>query len=309
MSKCNASRRVVALAALAVGTGLSAKNISAAQIIEEVIVTATKRETVLQKTSESLQVLTSDAMSTRGIVDFESYFLSVPSLSQSDSRGPGNRSYAIRGVQSAGEPLVGVYLDDIPLLGSPGESLDPGGSQPDLKLWDIERVEILKGPQGTLYGNGSGGGSIRVITKKPDASALDVATRIAVADVEHGGLNKSLSGMINLPIIVDKLAMRLSGYGYDNDGYIDEIYLGKNDANTEETEGGRLGIRWTPDEYTTLTFNGIYQTTETGSEFELFEAFSNDNPAAAQLVDTGFDPGGHPKSPTDGHLKIPHLRT
>lgn len=282
--------KVITLTALAIGMSAIMENVNAAQVIEEVVVTATKRETLLQKTSESLQVLTDEVMTNRGVVDFESYFLSVPSLSQADSRGPGNRRYAIRGVQSAGEPLVGVYLDDIPLLGSPGESLDPGGSQPDLKLWDIERVEILKGPQGTLYGNGSGGGSIRVITKKADASEFDAAARVSIADVEHGGLNRSVSGMVNLPIISDELAVRLSAYSYDNDGYIDEIYLGKDDANTEETQGGRVGVRWTPNDNAIVNFTGVYQTTETGSEFELYEPFSSsDSPSAAQLVDTGFD--------------------
>lgn len=290
MSIGRSSGKVVTLTALAVGMSAAMESVNAAQVIEEVVVTATKRETLLQKTSESLQVLTDDVMTNRGIVDFESYFLSVPSLSQSDSRGPGNRRYAIRGVQSAGEPLVGVYLDDIPLLGSPGESLDPGGSQPDLKLWDIERVEILKGPQGTLYGNGSGGGSIRVITKKPDASEFDAGVRLSVADIDHGGLNKSLSGMLNLPVITDELAIRLSAYTYDNEGYIDEVYLDKDDANTEETEGGRLAVRWTPNDNATITLSGIYQTTETGAEFEIFKPFSGgDNPSAAQLTDTGFD--------------------
>lgn len=284
------SGKVIKLTALAIGLSSTIGSVSASQVIEEVVITATKRETLLQKTSESLQVLTDDVMANRGVVDFESYFLSVPSLSQSDSRGPGNRRYAIRGVQSAGEPLVGVYLDDIPLLGSPGESLDPGGSQPDLKLWDIERVEILKGPQGTLYGNGSGGGSIRVITKKPDASEFDAAARVSYADVSHGGINQSYSGMLNVPLITDQLAVRLSAYTYDNDGYIDEIYLGKDDANTEETEGGRLSVRWTPNDDMAITLSGIYQTTETGSEFEIYEQFSGgDNPSAAQLVDTGFD--------------------
>ncbi|QIB67063.1 TonB-dependent receptor plug domain-containing protein [Kineobactrum salinum] len=260
-----------------------------AQQLEEVVVTATKRETLLQKTSESLQVLGEIAMSDRGMDDFDSYFLSVPSLSQSDSRGPGNKRYAIRGVQSAGEPLVALYLDDVALLGSPGESLDPGGSQPDLKLWDIQRLEVLKGPQGTLYGSGSGGGSIRIITNKPDMSGFDIAASASMADVSHGGLNKSLSGMLNVPLVEQELAARLTAYSHRDDGYIDEVYLGEKDANYADTDGGRLALLWTPGDRTTIDMMGLYQKTVTGSEFELFDFLGDDSPAAAQLVDSGFD--------------------
>ncbi len=262
---------------------------SAQSVLEEVVVTATKRETLLQNTSESVQALTASELNNMGAADFMDYFHLVPNLSQSDNLGPGNARYAVRGISSAGEPLVAVYYDESPTLGSPGDSLDAGGSQPDIKLWDIERIEVLKGPQGTLYGSGSMGGTIRVIANKPDASSIGFAIQGGVESTESGGSGFTGNVMVNLPVIKDQLAMRLTAYHYNIDGYLDEAVLGDNNTNDEETSGGRFAVRWTPNEKFTVTATTYYQDTETGSNFEIFEGFGGkEDPTAAQLSRTPY---------------------
>ena len=261
-----------------------------AGVLEEIVVTATKRATVLQDTSESVQAISAESLTRLGATDFIDYFRLVPNLSQADNVGPGNKRYAIRGLSSAGEPLVSVYFDETPGLGSPNDSVDAGGSQPDLKLWDIERIEILKGPQGTLYGNGSMGGTVRVISNKPDATEIDFAMEAGIGTIESGGEEYNVKGMANIPLIQDKLAIRLTGYYDKNDGFIDEQFLDKKDVNDEETIGGRFSIRWTPTDKITLTSTFYTQKTETGANFEVYEGFSSEeDPTAGQLTNTPYD--------------------
>ena len=280
----NTTKLMLSLCLMAIINGLNA------QILEEVVVTATKRATVLQDTSESVQAISADSLAQLGAADFLDYFRLVPNLAQSENVGPGNKRYAVRGIASAGEPLVSVYFDETPGLGSPNDAVDPGGSQPDIKLWDIERIEILKGPQGTLYGNGSMGGTVRIISKKPDAGKVEMALQGGIGNIKSGGGEYILRGMVNFPLIEDQLAIRLTAYGDINDGFIDEDFLNDKDVNDEETIGGRFALRWTPTDRFTLTTTAYIQETETGANSEVFEGFgSNEDPTAAQLSRTPYD--------------------
>ena len=126
---------------------------SQAAEIEEIVVTATKRATSLQDTPMSISALSGETLEKLGVNDFADFVGSVPGLSQRDN-GPGQSRPVIRGIQGAGEAQVGVYLDEIPVSGAPGATNDAGRFSPELKAFDMERIEVLKGPQGTLYGSG-----------------------------------------------------------------------------------------------------------------------------------------------------------
>src|SRR5271155_327577 len=170
--------RKIWLALVIVSAGLLAtprpSHAQQAEELSEVIVTATKRESVAQNTPMSITVIGPDVLSTNHVDDFADFAFLVPGLTSTDS-GPGNKRYALRGLQSPGEPEVALYYDEIPISGLPGGSLDTGASQPDLKLWDVDRIEILRGPEATLYGNGSEGGAIRIISKRPELTEVEGA--------------------------------------------------------------------------------------------------------------------------------------
>ena len=134
---------------------------------------------------------------------------------------------------------------------------DGGGKNAPIKLVDLARVEVLNGPQGTLYGANSMAGNIRYISQKADTGGFDAFASGDFSNTDEGGSNYSVTGMVNIPMIDDVLAARLVGWYTDNDGWIDqprrEIAPGQygggdKDINTEETEGLRLGIRWTPND-------------------------------------------------------------
>ena len=161
------------LAAIAwAGTAAMAQDVD--KDLEEVMVTATRRPTLPMRTPVSMTVLGSNTLAAVNVDSFGDFATLVPGLTATDL-GPGQKRYALRGLQSAGEPEVSLYYDEIPISGLPGPSLDTGDSQPDLKLWDVDRVEVLRGPQGTLYGNGSIGGAIRIISRRPVLDRTEAA--------------------------------------------------------------------------------------------------------------------------------------
>jgi iron complex outermembrane recepter protein len=293
----NTKFRIIALAYFTLLLGLGTAQAQGSDSLEEIVVTATKRATVLQDTAYSVQALGSKDLQELGADDFIDFFSQITSLSQT-GEGPGNRRYAIRGVQSIGEPQVGLYYDEIPIAGLPGDNLDSGFAQLDLKLWDVERVEVLKGPQGTLYGQGSMGGTLRVISKRPQTDKFEAAVETTLSDTRYGDFNYGVNGMVNVPIIKDTLAIRGSVYHRDEDGYIDDIsssLLGvtqnaRENANDEETTGGRVSLLYTPNEDFSLTGIYYFQRMDTGGLFETMPSFATgSSPVSNVFVEDKFN--------------------
>ncbi len=162
------------------GAVLAAAESDEGASLDEVLVTATRRETKLLDTPISMTVIGTDTLRAIDADGFSDFARLVPGLTVIDS-GPSDKRYSLRGLQSAGEPEVGLYYDDIPITGLPGGALDTGDRQPDIKLWDIDRIEVLRGPQGTLYGDGSMGGTLRIISKRPVLDSFQAATQVAGA--------------------------------------------------------------------------------------------------------------------------------
>jgi iron complex outermembrane receptor protein len=245
--------------------------------IAEIVVTATKRETIAQDTPISMTVVGPDVLQNVRADNFSDLESLVPGLTATDV-GPGNKRYALRGLQSPGEPEVALYYDEIPISGLPGGSLDTGASQPDLKLWDVNRIEVLRGPEGTLYGNGSEGGAIRIISNRPDLTkfAGDIQGWGSATDGGSGSHGENL--MMNMPIVSDKLAIRVALYSRDEGGYIDGVsrpdvalpQITRANLNNERTWGGRGSISFQPTDNWNITGIAYYQHLATGSSFETY---------------------------------------
>ena len=263
------SAQILIATALAAPAAWAQQDDSSDRALEEIVVTALKRSTTVQDTPLSITAVSGELLERRGADDFIDYASSIPGLALVD-QGPGERRLVIRGINGVGESQVGLYYDESFVTGAPGAEADSGARQPDFKLVDIDRVEVLRGPQGTLYGAGSVGGTLRVITNKPDASGFEGFIEADLSNTKSGSGNLGFSGMANLPIVDDTLAARFVGYYRDESGYIDNIALGNSNINDEETWGGRAALRWQPNDDVTIDLAAMVQRTDTGGRPEYF---------------------------------------
>jgi len=183
----------------------------------------------------------------------------VPGLSVQSS-GPGAQRLSLRGVNSAGEATVGLYFDETPISGSVGTTSDAGSRNADIDLFDVDRIEVLRGPQGTLYGASSMGGAIRIIYQKPQHEYAG-AVRLGVSTTDGGALSHSAEGMVNLPLREGTLAARVTGYKRDTGGYVDNTFLGINNVNSLRAEGAKFQLRYTPLDTLTIDLGHTLGTT------------------------------------------------
>jgi iron complex outermembrane recepter protein len=217
--------------------------------LEEVLVTASKRTTGLQDVSMAVTAISGDEITRRGAVDFTDLATSVPSLSLRSS-GPGRTKLNIRGVSAATgfAPTVSFYLDEMPIQTiSSGSSTSFQQTIIDPKLYDLERIEVLRGPQGTLYGSSSMGGTVRLLTAQPAIGEDLGSVNLDASDTRQGGLNYRLNGMYNLSV-GDDTAVRVVASHTDNDGYINRVSRVTGEVfdegvNNEETSSVRLAVR------------------------------------------------------------------
>lgn len=262
----NGSRSIVlALTAFACfadsRSALPAEPSSQAGVLTEIVVTASKRgEQSLLETPMAIQAITADDLQKQGVAQFDSYARSISGLAFED-QGPGDKKIVLRGLASTGAATTGLYLDDIVLTAN--NSQDGGGRQPDIRLVDMERIEILKGPQGTLYGASSMSGTVRQITNKPDPTAFSVAANAGLAGTEGGGADYTVDGMVNVPLVDGRLAFRAVAYQAEREGFIDDINLGIDGASTDEVTGGRAALRWAITDDATLDLMYLRQDTDT----------------------------------------------
>jgi iron complex outermembrane recepter protein len=244
----------------------------------DIVVTALRRNTRIQDTPIAISATSGEALQASGTTSFTELTRTAPSLRIVDG-GPGSRRVLIRGITSAGEPTVGVYYDETPVSGSVGTTSDSGGSTPDFRLFDVERAEVLRGPQGTLFGSGSMGGTMRIIFEKPKTDRVEAAFSGNATAIEGNSPGFSLDGMINLPVVEDKIALRFVGNYSKFAGYVDNIILADDptaanvidtgadprflrnvkDINDGESYGGRALLRITPTEELTLDFSASYE--------------------------------------------------
>lgn len=223
--------------------------------IEEVVVTASKQgESTVLTTPIAIQAFSADRLAEKGAVDFDDYFRLVPGLSAWD-QGPGSKRIILRGINAVGAGAVGLYMDEAVITGE--NSMNFGGYQPDPKLFDMERLEVLKGPQGTTFGSSAMSGVIRYITNKPDLENFSGTTRIALTQQTDAGTGSNMDAAVNLPLIKDRFAIRMSGFYQRSPGWIDDRY--QEGINNDLTRAGRIEGRFKFDERAVLDLTAMVQ--------------------------------------------------
>jgi iron complex outermembrane recepter protein len=243
--------------------------------LQEVVVTARKVAENLQNVPISVEVFTQKDLQNLSISGFEDYAEKVPSMSFI-STGPGTQLFVMRGVSDGSNPnyantsSTGFFFDDM--------SMSDSGAQPDLHLYDIERIEVLNGPQGTTFGASAMSGAVRIITNKPDVSAFSAGADLAGGKIHGGQTDQTYEAFVNVPLVSGILGFRASAYSDSHGGFInnelttrtwvngavsDNAPWARNDYNREHVEGGRAALKAVMSDGWDALFTYTYQRQRT----------------------------------------------
>ncbi len=230
--------------------------------VGDVIVTAQKREERASETPLSLSVLTGEALQATGASQLADFAATVPGLSFT-SNGVGQGQVNLRGVTTGLNvgSTVGIYVDEVPY----GSSTSFAGAAQlalDVGLFDLDRVEVLRGPQGTLYGASTMGGLLKYVTEAPDPTRFSGGVRAGVSTTAHGGVGYELAGAINAPFAEDTAAVRLNGFYAKDGGFIDNRLSGADHVNQSEVYGGRADVLFNPTDALSIRLTGFAQEIE-----------------------------------------------
>jgi len=251
-----------------------------ASVLQEIVVTARKREENLQDVPLSIDVFTKKDLQNLGISGFDDYAAKVPSISFI-SEGPGTQFFVMRGVSDGSNPnysntsATGFFIDDM--------SLSWQGVQPDLHLYDMERIEVLNGPQGTTFGASSMSGAIRYVTNKPDLNAFSAGLDFTGGQIQNAQQNWTYEGFFNEPIIDGVLGLRLSVFSDSHGGFINNQLTtrtwintavsnnaawARDNYNRAHTEGGRVALKGELNEQWSATLTYGYQRQHTNGAWD-----------------------------------------
>jgi iron complex outermembrane receptor protein len=289
---------------------------AAADQLEQVMVTATRRREDIKEIPTSVSAIDSNTLADHHVESFDDLTRTVPGISFAAGAGPGLDNIAIRGVSStSGSATVGIYVDDVSVT---VRNTFDGAVQP--KMFDLERVEVLRGPQGTLFGASSMGGTIRYITNKPDLNEASISGSTDVSHTKHGGVNNDSYVILNLPIVPGTFAVRVgadvsyqsgwidhytptaTGNGVGSDGNPVVLYtndntgvLSKKGINDVLTEVARVSGKYVSDDDLTVSPEVLYQHTKADD-------------SALYFLSMGlYNQDKHVAEPEDDKLFVPSL--
>ncbi|MFT3763806.1 MAG: TonB-dependent receptor [Pseudoxanthomonas sp.] len=285
----------VALALTAAAAQAQETGAPATAELDRIVVTATKRAESVREVAGSVSAVTAQQLDEIGAQSLADYIQRTPGV-VFNSYQPGVSHVVIRGIATSagnvqGQPTTGYYLNEIPLT-EPGWTI----AIPDIDTFDLSRVEVLRGPQGSLFGSASMGGAVNYVANLADTSGFDAAVEAELAKTRNADPATTLKAMVNLPLKPDVFAIRAVAAHRDDPGWIDNVGTGVRGANDTTTDGGRLSLVLTPNENTTLSWLSLLQKID-----------SDDNayriPALGDLVrSTAIS------EPTDTEVKIHSLR-
>jgi outer membrane receptor protein involved in Fe transport len=273
-----AGRKKLALSIAAVLSGtaaLHAAGVHAAgassDTLDEIIVTSRKREENLQDVPQSIDVFSAKDLQNLGIANFEDWATKTPTISYISIQ-PGSQLFMIRGVSDGSNPqyannsAVAFLVDDM--------SLSFQSQAPDLHQYDIERIEVLNGPQGTNFGASAMAGAVRIITNKPDLKGFAAGIDLDGGKISGGTYNHTVEGFLNVPLVEGKTALRISVYGDYHGGYINNLATTRqwlngtasnnsqwagNDYNVADSEGARIALKQVFSDSWQATLSYTYQ--------------------------------------------------
>lgn len=205
----------------------------------EVVITAERFPNLPGRTPYAISAVSGEAITRERASSLADIGFRVAGLTTTNL-GPGRDKILLRGLSDGAftgqtQSIVALYLDEAPITYN--------APDPDLRLADIERVEVMRGPQGTLYGGGTIGGVVRLVTRKPDLDELSGQVLAGASATRRGGVGGELEGTINLPLLAGRVALRAVGYAERSPGYIDNPALALSDVNASERNGARLSLR------------------------------------------------------------------
>ncbi len=300
-SAASSWRRHCSGAALLAGSASVFATLASAQTVSnpddsgglaEIVVTAQKRASTVQETPISITAISGADIQDRGITDVSTLAAATPGVSLK-SNGPGQTEVEMRGMTSSGgnSATVGFYLDDVPMTAPAGAQ--NGKVVIDPTLYDLNRIEVLRGPQGTLYGSGSMGGTVKLVTNQPNLTQTQGSFESILSGTDGGGFNHNDNFMLNLPLVNDRLALRVVGSEAYTSGWIDRIIVNPfplptnggatrgnvqaapaeskvPGSNAEHLYGVRATLLWKPTDELSITPSIFYQriTQEGPSAFD-----------------------------------------
>lgn len=229
-----------------------------ATTLDSVTVTASKRSQSIQDLNFSISAISQEELQNSGARNFTDLISAVPSLSAFQT-GNGRSQLIMRGVATGAsseddpqtQETVGLYIDESPV--------SVNGFNPEAGMFDLERVEVLRGPQGTLYGAGAMSGAIRMVTRKPELDTFGGDVEMGVGSINHGGTSHSLKAVVNLPVADGVAALRAAAYTDHFGGFIKNLGTGEKNINRSTVNGGRVALRVVPNDRLTIDLSGWLQ--------------------------------------------------
>lgn len=222
----------------------SERETAKAHELDTVIVSATRRSEPLKDVPLSVSVMSQEELDAKGVVGYEGLAYETPGVILNRASANFN-NFTARGIATNGygaglQSTVAIYIDELPISANGNSTiLDPS-------LYDVERVEFLRGPQGTLFGSGSLAGALRILTHAPDPNVFEGSALVDLGVTGSGALRQRYNAMLNIPLAEDTMALRVVGFSRNEDGYIDNVGTGVKNANSLKSWGGRATLLWEP---------------------------------------------------------------
>lgn len=244
--------------------------------LEEVIVTASKRPEALREVANSVTAFSGEQLTDLGAQSFEDYLSRAPGVIF-ESSTPGVANVTIRGIGTAttfpdqGQSTTGIYLNDVPLT-------DPGFavSVPDLDVFDVQRVEVLKGPQGTLFGSATLGGAVNYILNPVSLTKYEAVAQVSGSRTDSSAdTGYTAKAAANFPLIDDVFGIRLTAIKRSDPGYLDNIGIGRKDTNTHDVDAARINALWQASSAIKVDFFTFYDRSTNGDGFYGFPALGD----------------------------------